>query len=63
MDWLKKYAALLQFFGLTVAWPALAYLAIFQTWEIDPCGNTHGTAATLVISGLAAWVILKLRRG
>lgn len=63
MDWLKKHAAWLQFLGLTVAWPVLAYLAIFQTWEIDPCSNTHETPAVLVISGLAAWVALKLKRG
>lgn len=51
-DWWK-------FFGLVIAWPALAYLAIFQTWEVDACSNTHSTATMLVISGLAAWIVMK----
>ncbi|HXJ38438.1 MAG TPA: hypothetical protein VNH18_04115 [Bryobacteraceae bacterium] len=63
MNWWQKYRELIEFVGLVIAWPVLAYLAIFQTWEMDPCSNTHGTPAILLISGLAAWVALKLRRG
>lgn len=53
---------LLEFLGLTVAWPALAYLAIFHTLNVDAYAGHPDAAVALAISGLAAWVILKVRR-
>lgn len=61
MDWLRKYRKIWEFLGLVVAWPALAYFAIFQTFTVDEYRDQH-TAAALLGSGLAAWIVLRIKR-
>lgn len=55
-----KHRKVWQFIGLVIAWPVLAYLAIYHTLDIDEYSHGQGTAAALIVTGMAAWVALKV---
>jgi hypothetical protein len=50
-----KNKELLEFVGLTIAWPALAFLAVFHTLNVE-LTNHQEAAVGLAISGILAWV-------
>lgn len=58
----RKYRELIEFVGLVIVWPALAYWLIYGVDEYNERGARPG-AAILAITGMVAWVAIKVRRG
>lgn len=61
MNWLQTHGGWLSFLGLTAVWPALVYLAIFHTLDVDLYIGHADAAVGLAVTGLAAWVVLRIR--